>query len=449
MKKSLFAIAALSALAGAAQAQSSVTVYGILDVGYIGTNMRSANNTAVTNGAVTKTNTNAFGDSAQSTSRLGFRGREDLGGGMSAFFTLETQITPNASNVISTATTANRQTFVGLAQKGIGQFAIGTQYTTIFNAVAATDPGQLNNVMGNVINDKAVGATMSATRNSAASSSSTGLNSISPAAATQQFAGNQNNTAFTVRSNNMLSLKTESFAGLVGNAMYALSGSDTGQTAVTTGGYTGGTSVNSAWGLGVDYTWKKLLVTANYQNFTNKNPYTVATGTAYTVGAPTQNGFGGTSVPGVNSIDNQQYYAATYDFGILKAFVQFVDRKTTDANNAGNYVQRSAQQIGVRGNFTPKIQSWASAGTGKIDFGSSTAMGGQGTSTYTTGQGAGAKSANFNGYQLGTNYILSKRTNLYAIYGQQSTSNAVFGATGAQPTSYNDSNYAIGVRHTF
>jgi predicted porin len=38
MKKSLLAVAAMTAFAGAAQAQSSVTVYGILDVGYIGSN---------------------------------------------------------------------------------------------------------------------------------------------------------------------------------------------------------------------------------------------------------------------------------------------------------------------------------------------------------------------------------------------------------------------------
>ena len=42
MKKSLLAVAALGAFASAAQAQSSVTVYGILDVGYIGSNVRTS-----------------------------------------------------------------------------------------------------------------------------------------------------------------------------------------------------------------------------------------------------------------------------------------------------------------------------------------------------------------------------------------------------------------------
>ena len=50
MKKSLFALAATTAFAGAAQAQSSVTVYGLLDMGYVGYNTRAANG-LTTNGA--------------------------------------------------------------------------------------------------------------------------------------------------------------------------------------------------------------------------------------------------------------------------------------------------------------------------------------------------------------------------------------------------------------
>jgi len=43
---------------------------------------------------------------------------------------------------------------------------------------------------------------------------------------------------------------------------------------------------------------------------------------------------------------------------------------------------------------------------------------------------------------------LSKRTNLYAIYGQERTSNQSY-TSGANPVSYNANNYALGVRHTF
>jgi len=81
MKKSLLALAAMGAFAGAAQAQSSVTVYGILDVGYVGTNEKDT-----IAGTTTKQQVSGFGQSAQQSSRLGFRGTEDLGGGMRAFF---------------------------------------------------------------------------------------------------------------------------------------------------------------------------------------------------------------------------------------------------------------------------------------------------------------------------------------------------------------------------
>ena len=87
MKKSLLAVAALSAIAGAAQAQSSVTIYGVLDAGYI--NQKSDGSTT---NAYTRASSSSFGQSAEQTSRLGFKGTEDLGGGMSALFTVETEI---------------------------------------------------------------------------------------------------------------------------------------------------------------------------------------------------------------------------------------------------------------------------------------------------------------------------------------------------------------------
>ena len=64
MKKSLLAVAALGAFASAAQAQSSVTVYGILDVGYIGGNSRLSSSAISTNGGQNKTTVNKFGDSS-------------------------------------------------------------------------------------------------------------------------------------------------------------------------------------------------------------------------------------------------------------------------------------------------------------------------------------------------------------------------------------------------
>ena len=132
----------------------------------------------------------------------------------------------------------------------------------------------------------------------------------------------------------------------------------------------------------------------------------------------------------------------------MKAYVQYINRKISDQYNPNTYVARTAQQIGVRSFITPTIESWANVGTGRMT--SSAAYTGvnailTGTAT---GQSVGSNSTNFGAFQLGTNYWLSKRTNLYAIYGQERTSNQAW-VTGGNSTSFNANNYAVGVRHTF
>ena len=402
MKKSLFAIAAVTAFAGAAQAQSSVTVYGILDVGYVGGNERLA-----TTAGVVKQTFNTFNQGAQSTSRLGFRGTEDLGGGQTAFFTIETQLQPQSTTFSSLQT---RQAFVGLGQKGIGSFQIGTQNTPVFNAVCATNPGGCNNIVGDVLYSSYTGA------------------------ATSGGNVNGNTNTFTLRTGNTLRLQTEDIKGFVANAILVLNNeNDTQGTtpAPTTQGYTGGKNNQSGYGLGVNYSIQKLMVTANYQSFTSTNPYAAtsaqaALGTA-TTGAPAAwtTGAGGTNV-----YDSQAYIGATYDFGILKAYAGWINRKVSSEINSNSFLKRTAQQIGVRGNWTPKIESWASIGNGRY-----------------TAQGVGQPTANIVGWQVGSNYNLSKRTNLYAIYGQSGTSN--ISTIGGNATSFNANNYALGVRHTF
>jgi predicted porin len=70
MKKLLATLMLSLGVAAVAQAQSSVTVYGILDVGYIGKNLKGSPATATNT-----LNSNQFGSSAETSSRLGFRGR--------------------------------------------------------------------------------------------------------------------------------------------------------------------------------------------------------------------------------------------------------------------------------------------------------------------------------------------------------------------------------------
>jgi predicted porin len=210
----------------------------------------------------------------------------------------------------------------------------------------------------------------------------------------------------------MVKLQSNNVAGLVGTAFYTANNQDTTQTATT-----GGNNNQSGWGLGVNYTWQKLLVTANYQSLTSNQTTSTATPAIWS------NATGGNNVK-----DNQMYFAGTYDFGILKAYAQYINRKATSELSASNYLSRSAQQIGVRSFITPNIEGWVSGGTGRYDS-----------------FGATAPTVNFTAYQLGMNYWLSKRTNLYTIFGstQQSSANVA-----SQP-SIGANNYAAGVRHTF
>jgi len=408
MKKSLFAVAAVTAFAGAAQAQSSVTVYGLIDYGYSYAQQRNA--TGTTGTTITNQNTSGFAGNGESTSRIGFKGNEDLGGGASAFFTIEAALNTDQAGILSTGATGNRQSFVGLGKKGLGAASIGIQYTPVHEAAGVTDAGGLNNQNGNVIYDRTGG--YGAASGQVVAGSGVGLNSVS---------GMSTNTSYTVRSTNALVLKSENIAGFSGKAMLVSGGKDSNTTTQTID--------NSGWGLGADYTWQKLYVTAAYQSFTNQT----LGGGAF---APGYNGAGIT--PGVNTKDNQQYYAATYDFGIVKAFAQYVNRKVTNFTNNNNYVSRSAQQVGVRAPITSAVQVWASAGTGSINAG-----------------GNALTPSKFNGWQLGSDYMLSKRTNLYAIYGQTATSgNAMATAYGTNTAtsaanSYNANSYALGVRHTF
>lgn len=128
MKKSLLALAVLGAFAGAASAQTSVNVYGVVDLGIAHEDMGGAT------GSVTR-----MDSGIQSGSRLGFKGTEDLGGGMSASFVLENGINVDTGGFAQGNTSFGRQAWAGL-NGGFGSVKLGRQYTPIFNAVDSIDP---------------------------------------------------------------------------------------------------------------------------------------------------------------------------------------------------------------------------------------------------------------------------------------------------------------------
>ena len=125
MKKSLLALAVLGAFAGAASAQSSVTLYGTMDLGL-----------------VRQTGTDWRLDSGNGISQLGFRGVEDLGGGMAGIFDLRTRLSPESGGQDGSN---NKRPFwqsisaVGL-QGGFGKVLVGRMLTAFQAPVNSTDP---------------------------------------------------------------------------------------------------------------------------------------------------------------------------------------------------------------------------------------------------------------------------------------------------------------------
>ncbi|WBY03696.1 porin [Ramlibacter tataouinensis] len=114
MKNSLIALAAL-ACAGSALAQSSATLYGRIDTGIGSEKINGASNTQVFSGQL-------------STSRIGLRGAEDLGGGLKANFNLEGTLAADTGVVGGGNGFFDRQSWVGLSG-GFGSFKAGRSDT--------------------------------------------------------------------------------------------------------------------------------------------------------------------------------------------------------------------------------------------------------------------------------------------------------------------------------
>lgn len=165
MQKKVIALAIAGLFSGAAFAQSalaplppgptSVTMYGVLDVGVVMDNSGYGNKTVVTSGG-------------GAGSRIGLRGNEDLGNGLSAIFLLEAGVQLDtgtvggnaqapgvnrvqtssafsgaignaASNVATGAQFFSRQAFAGLSSKTMGGLTFGRQYSAMVPVYAAID----------------------------------------------------------------------------------------------------------------------------------------------------------------------------------------------------------------------------------------------------------------------------------------------------------------------
>ena len=132
MKKTLLSAAVLALMAGAAHADSSVTLYGILDTGLGYQKIKGAKDAEESK----------FGmvNGVSSGSRWGLRGTEDLGDGLSAVFTLESGFNSATGAMGQSGRLFGRQATVGLKSNAWGQFDFGRQTNIASKYLAAIDP---------------------------------------------------------------------------------------------------------------------------------------------------------------------------------------------------------------------------------------------------------------------------------------------------------------------
>jgi predicted porin len=250
MKKSMLALAALTAFAGAASAQSSVTIWGIVDATYAIGNGSLTDKTQITN-------------SGYNSSRLGFRGVEDMGGGNRAGFWLEAGVNNDNGSFGTTSTnnqatgasgggglTMNRRSTVSWGG-GWGELRLGRDYTPHFWNHTVYDPFGTNGVgTSQLLNSSLGGTTTVRASNTIAYLYGMGFNgnSLGPGnglhAFAQMYRGENNSGAATSNDGNGFSFRLGYDAGPLSLAFA------NGSTKFATGKITS-TNLGGSYNLGV------------------------------------------------------------------------------------------------------------------------------------------------------------------------------------------------------
>jgi len=395
MKKSLLALAALGAFAGAAHAQSSVTLYGIIDQGVnLVTNVKTATGSA---------HLYNMSSGVMQGSRWGLRGAEDLGGGLKAVFVLENGFDLGSGALGQGGLLFGRQAYVGLSSSQFGSVTLGRQYDSV-------------------------------------------VDYIGPLIAADQWSGyigakpgdvDNFNNAF--RTNNAIKFTSVNYAGLTFGGMYSLGGQ--------AGNFTG----NQTWSLGGSYANGPLSLAAGYLNARTPSNAGALMGNNTSTSTP-----GAIKTPVYSGFVNANTYqvigaAGAYTFGAATFGVNYsnVSFRNLGANGATIFERgTNATFNNVEANFKYQITpAWlAGVAFDYVDRGS-----------VAKANGTEAGNAKYYQYQLGTDYFLSKRTDLYviAIYqhasGTDSTGGRAVAAINNLTASSGPNQFTarVGIRHKF
>ncbi|CAB3797068.1 Outer membrane porin protein [Paraburkholderia ultramafica] len=300
MKKIPIAVAVSAALAAsAAHAQSSVTLYGLIDAGLMYTNNVSKGGS---HGALIQaTSGNING------SRFGLRGAEDLGGGLKAIFVLENGFNVQNGNLGQHSRLFGRQAFVGLSSTEFGTVTLGRQYDSLVDFVAP----------------------LSAT---AGTFGDTGF--------AHPF--DNDNLNHSVRMSNAVKYTSNNFSGLKFGGMYAFSNSTD-------------FAINRAYSAGASFNYGPFNVAAGYLQINGSNSAT-NTGGAVDVLESTANGTGGFLV----GAHVQRVVGAGLNYAFGPAVVGFVYTNShfqgTNSFNLNNGSQRfDNYELNFKYTLTPAV----------------------------------------------------------------------------------------------
>jgi predicted porin len=408
MKKLLIASAALAMVAGTAQAQSSVTVYGLFDLGYQETDYKNiaGRTRAQDQRDISGINSGgASGNGASASQRIGFRGVEDLGGGLKAGFNYEMGFSgANTSNQASGTTAAHslnstqaRESNLTLSG-GFGAVKIGYGTTLAHATVVGFRPLGGNNAIGELA--------YTADANSSADY--------------QIHTGMVRTQGVTYTSPTMNGLNVAVSLG---------EQADKNDSASTTksGAKNAGFQVNYAAGA--------FKFSAVSQSATNNVAAVDATTTAPTtvtissVAYPTS-----LTVAAANATETKNKLtavSAAYTIAGVTVDALYAENKQTEAVAGVQLMKNDVKQIGLSYPMG-KVRLFGTYGEGDGE-----------TTNATTGR------SERKGYLIGAMYDLSKRTQAYALTGEveRKYTDAVTNVTAG--TKEKVSQVAIGLRHSF
>jgi predicted porin len=411
MKKTLVAIAALAATS--AFAQSSVEIYGTLDVGNfkLSGNEMGLNNTtnAIPASQSGTTLLNSFARQGTGTNNMGFRGKEDLGGGMYAGFNLQTGGLDLSNGNPGLA--FSRESNLTLGSSSFGELKVGRSSSTMCSVGCSYD----YNYIG--------------------SASALALTGLSPAS----FQGSS-------RRSDQIEWLTPAMSGFQGRFALVQKGDLNADGTFATNGGSAYSATSSAAGT--------ATTASNYKNV-------VALGLTYANG-PLRVGYvnEGKRVDS-QSVRNGQWFGAEYNFGFVKANIQ----SSINPNKGGANVPSAngATTSNVKGLYALST----AAGTTTYGKGTSIALVAPVTSQLNLGiQAANNTEQGVKATELFAQYALSKRTTLYAVTtklkGATSVTAAGVPATAAAGAAQTNNNtlgrsalqadpsiFGFGIRHTF